>query len=80
MARPSAKTSTTNEKETGKVPTTPATAPARNGPSQEQIARRAYEIFLARGGKQGNPEQDWFQAERDLRLGRHDPSKQSPHN
>jgi len=80
MARPSAKTSITNEKETGKVPSTPATAPARNGPSQEQIARRAYEIFLARGGRLGNPEQDWFQAERELRLGRHSPAQQSPQN
>jgi hypothetical protein len=70
MARTSAKNSMTNEKETGKVPSTPAPAPARNGPSHEQIARRAYEIFLARGGQQGNPEQDWFQAERELRLGR----------
>jgi hypothetical protein len=70
MARTSAKNSSTNEKETGKVPSTPATAPARNGPSQEQIARRAYEIFLARGDRQGDPEQDWFQAERELRLGR----------
>ncbi len=46
-------------------------APApRTGPSHEQIARRAYEIFLARGGTPGNPEQDWFQAERELSLGR----------
>lgn len=70
MARTSAQNSTTHEKETGKAPSTPTTAPARNGPSHEQIARRAYEIFLARGSKQGNPEQDWFQAERELRLGR----------
>jgi Protein of unknown function (DUF2934) len=80
MARPSAKTSTKNEKETGMIPGTPATTPARNGPSQEQIARRAYEIFLARGGKQGDPEQDWFQAERELRLGRHSPAQQPPQN
>lgn len=70
MARTSAKNSTTNEKETGKVPSPPTTTPARNGPSHEQIARRAYEIFMARGNKQGDPEQDWFQAERELRLGR----------
>jgi len=72
MARNTAKTSSTNEKETGKVPSTPAnaTAPARNGPTHEQIARRAYEIFQARGCQPGNPEQDWHQAERELRLGR----------
>ncbi|WP_426750044.1 DUF2934 domain-containing protein [Myxococcus sp. Y35] len=42
----------------------------RPGPTSEQIARRAYEIFLARGGTHGYAEQDWFQAERELRLGR----------
>jgi hypothetical protein len=70
MARPSAKAPASSAKETGKNPVTAAPAPARNGPSHEQIARRAYEIFLARDGQQGNPEQDWFQAERELRLGR----------
>ncbi len=45
-------------------------AAPRSGPTHEQIARRAYEIFLARGGTHGNAEQDWIQAERELRLGR----------
>ncbi|WP_224372808.1 DUF2934 domain-containing protein [Hyalangium versicolor] len=74
MARTSAKTTTPSDKETGKAPnTTPSTAapaPARTGPAHEQIARRAYEIFLARGGQPGNPEHDWHQAERELALGR----------
>lgn len=70
MARTSAKNSNPTEKETGKAPSTPAPTPARNGPTHEQIARRAYEIFLARGGQPGNPEHDWHQAERELRLGR----------
>ncbi|WNG49515.1 DUF2934 domain-containing protein [Archangium minus] len=42
----------------------------RSGPTQEQIARRAYELFLARGGSHGRHEDDWIQAERELRLGR----------
>jgi hypothetical protein len=70
MARNNAKTLNTTEKETGKVPSTPSLVPVRNGPTHEQIARRAYEIFLTRGGQQGNPEHDWHQAERELRLGR----------
>jgi len=52
---------------------TQAAAPARNTPAtltHEQIASRAYEIFLARGGQHGHAEQDWAQAERELRLGR----------
>jgi hypothetical protein len=82
MARNDAKTSTSSEKTNGKTPGPQTTAPARNTSPQtaaparntlltdEQIARRAYEIFLARGGQGGSPEQDWFQAERELRLGR----------
>jgi hypothetical protein len=42
----------------------------RNGPTHEQIARRAYELFLARGGNHGHHQDDWFQAERELKLGR----------
>lgn len=45
-------------------------ASPRGGPTHEQIARRAYEIFLARGGQHGGSEQDWHQAERELKLGR----------
>ena len=39
-------------------------------PTNEQIARRAFEIYQARGGTHGSSEQDWFQAERELKLGR----------
>lgn len=53
------------------TPVVQAAAPARNTVlTHEQIARRAYEIFMARGGQNGSPEQDWQQAERELRLGR----------
>jgi hypothetical protein len=45
-------------------------APTRSGPSTEQIAHRAYELFLARGGAHGNHDADWIQAERELQLGR----------
>jgi hypothetical protein len=36
-------------------------------PTQEEIALRAYHIYLERGGDDdGNPEEDWLQAEREL--------------
>ncbi len=35
-------------------------------PTPEEIERRAYDIFLARGGTDGNPFDDWLQAEREL--------------
>ena len=37
------------------------------GPSQDEIERRAYEIFLERGGTDGHAEEDWLQAEYELR-------------
>jgi len=35
----------------------------------EDIARLAYALWEARGSQDGSPEQDWLQAEQELRLG-----------
>lgn len=35
-------------------------------PTPDDIERRAYDIFLARGGVDGNAFEDWLQAEREL--------------
>lgn len=35
-------------------------------PSHEQIARLAYILWQTRGATHGSPEQDWFEAERQL--------------
>ena len=46
-------------------------APARHPVlTHEQIARRAYEIYLERSGGPGSPDDDWAQAVRELSLGR----------
>ena len=37
------------------------------GPSREQIAQRAFELFLARGGQHGHHVEDWLRAEREIR-------------
>jgi hypothetical protein len=37
-----------------------------NHQSREEIRLRAYEIYLARGRRQGNELDDWLQAEREL--------------
>jgi Protein of unknown function (DUF2934) len=37
------------------------------GPTREQIERRAYEIYLARGGQHGHDLADWIMAERELK-------------
>lgn len=38
----------------------------RKEPSREEIERRAYELYLARGCGDGHAEADWLQAEREL--------------
>jgi hypothetical protein len=41
-------------------------ASVRHSPTQEEIRRRAYEIYLERGGLSGNEIDDWHRAEREL--------------
>jgi Protein of unknown function (DUF2934) len=40
-----------------------------NSASQEEIRRRAYEIYLERGEQPGCDLDDWLQAERELQRG-----------
>lgn len=44
----------------------PTTRHLRAVPSHEEIARRAYELWQARGGGHGGHEEDWFRAEQEL--------------
>ena len=39
---------------------------AKKRPTQEEIALRAYHIYLERNGAPGNPLEDWIRAEREL--------------
>jgi hypothetical protein len=39
---------------------------SKTPPTREEIALRAYEIFLDRGGAPGNSLEDWIRAEREL--------------
>lgn len=66
-------------KDTLKTPPTDSDATAGNPPMsgaqvtrsrQEQIAQLAYSLWQSRGCPDGRPEEDWFQAERqvDMRL------------
>jgi len=41
-------------------------APVGNGARDEEIRRRAYEIYLERGEELGHELEDWLQAEREL--------------
>jgi hypothetical protein len=40
--------------------------PPRRDPITEAIARRAYELFLARGAQHGHDVEDWLRAEQDI--------------
>ena len=44
----------------------PTTESTRARPTEEEIAVRAYHIYLERGEAEGNPSDDWIQAEREL--------------
>lgn len=48
------------------LPTVKKTRPAKTAPTHEEIAFRAYEIYLERGGAPGDAFQDWTRAEREL--------------
>jgi DUF2934 family protein len=38
------------------------------GPTHDQIANRAFEIYISRGREHGHDVGDWFEAERQLKL------------
>ena len=52
------------------APANGATTSGPNGSApvtDADVARRAYDLYLARGGEPGHDVEDWLQAERDLR-------------
>jgi outer membrane protein TolC len=44
----------------------PARRPAQPLTTDSEIARRAYDLYLARGREGGHDVEDWLQAEREL--------------
>jgi hypothetical protein len=49
---------------TATLPTTGAAPIA----TEDAVARRAYDLFLGRGSEHGHDLDDWFAAERELRM------------
>jgi hypothetical protein len=49
----------------------------RSLPTQEEIAIRAYQIYVERGYAPGNPLEDWLRAERELNEGLSKPRRKS---
>ena len=56
------------------TPAIPSRSIPQSDLTQEQIAKRAYEIFSTRGGEHGHDQEDWFQAEQELRTKVRQPS------
>ena len=48
------------------LPAAKKTRAEKTAPTHEEIALRAYEIYLERGGVPGDALQDWTRAEREL--------------
>jgi hypothetical protein len=48
------------------APKSKKAATPKSRPTQDQIAARAYEIYLQRGATPGDPMQDWLRAEHEL--------------
>ena len=62
-------------------PTEKKPRPAASQPTQEEIALRAYQIYLERGGAPGDELEDWTRAERELLMKNGKPRrKPSPKN
>jgi DUF2934 family protein len=50
----------------GSLPAEKKSRATKTAPTQEEIALRAYEIYLERGGASGDALEDWTRAEREL--------------
>jgi hypothetical protein len=68
MSRQSKTTSSAQLRRSPAAGDAPVRTPA--SPTYAQIAARAYELFLAHGAEHGRDQEDWYQAERELRLGK----------
>jgi DUF2934 family protein len=45
-----------------------SSAPNGSGPTEDEIRKRAYELYRERGDRPGNALDDWLQAEAELKL------------
>lgn len=55
-----------SKKQKSSLPAVKKTHAAKTAPTHEEIALRAYEIYLERGGSPGDALKDWTRAEREL--------------
>jgi len=65
------KTTETLELHANTVPSHTNDMAANRAPNHDEIRRRAYEIYLERGGLPGEELEDWLQAEREIESAEH---------
>jgi len=65
------KTTETLELHANTVPSHTNDMSANHAPNYDEIRRRAYEIYLERGGLPGEELEDWLQAEREVESAAH---------
>jgi hypothetical protein len=59
------------------APKTKTTRAKKPAPTHEEIALRAYQIYLERNGAPGDPHSDWLRAEAELNDARKKPTRKS---
>lgn len=64
LGRKTAKSTKTSAPMVKTIKTSTSTKAA---PTHDEIAKRSYEIYLARGGEAGHEAEDWLQAETELK-------------
>ena len=77
MAKP-AKRKTANALATAADRSARALTGVTAGVTEQDIARRAYDLYLARGHEHGHDLDDWLQAERELRDSRRSTNAERP--
>lgn len=66
LMQPKSTPRSTNPRHSDARPSEGGKPTERPAPSQEEIARRAYEIYVSKGSKPGRCRQNWLQAELEL--------------
>lgn len=68
-AKTTKKTTNGNAPQNGETARRPAQSATSSTDVNEQIQQRAYQLYLQRGRRDGFHEQDWLQAEAEVRSG-----------
>jgi hypothetical protein len=66
MAKSSKRSQPETDTQTAPAESAAYSSSATGGYDRNRVASRAYELYMARGGEDGNDMEDWFTAEREV--------------